>query len=127
MQKATDGIFEFGPEVPKGNAAYAAYLFDAIQLYAIALDKVLRLQDNQHKEQHELYSQVAQQMKAVQFEGASGAVQLDMHGDRLLDVEFLNVLRGDDWPVVARYSSRDEELHLMDIDITWMGGGTTQV
>ena len=43
-----------------------------------------------------------------------------------MDVQFLNVLDIDTWPVVAHYSMREGNLSLVG-NITWMGGATTKV
>ena len=89
---------------------------------------------------HQAYKLV-EAMKEITFDGASGAVSLggcswgirqadeggaDENGDRLLNVDFLNVVDGDVWPVVAHYDVRKGNLSLLG-NITWMGGSKSKV
>ena len=69
---------------------------------------------------------IVQAMKDQSFNGASGLVSLDDRGDRAVDCQFLNILDGLEWPVVAYHSTFDNKLSLTG-NITWMGGSTTKV
>ena len=99
----------------------AAFLFDSVELYARGLHHVLE-NGGTPGDAHS----IVQAMKDQSFNGVSGLVSLDDRGDRALDVEFLNVLDGDVWPVVAHYNMRNGNLSLVG-NITWMGGSTTKV
>lgn len=89
--------------------------------------------------------QIEEAMRQVEFEGMSGWVSLggllmshitsccvtscksaDDNGDRILDVDFLNVVAEDQWPRVATYNMTVANLTLME-NITWIGGSTTKV
>ena len=98
-----------------------------MRLYALALDQVVgtlgateQLNDAAHA------AAVVAAMKNLSFEGASGKVSLDANGDRELDVQFLNVLDSDEWPVIAKYSMESRQLSPMAA-ITWMSGNNVKV
>ena len=109
-------------------------------LYAKALDTVLQSRGNKQDA-----VQIEAAMRQLEFEGISGWVSLggllmsqmtscgitrhksvDDNGDRILDVGFVNVVAGDQWPKVAHYDGRAQVMTLLG-DITWPSGTNRKV
>ena len=119
---ATDGLFKMADEIPGSMTTYAAYLYDAVKLYALGLHEVLESGGNSGQ----TYA-IQRAMQNQSFLGKSGMVQLNENGDRAVNSDFLNVLdnEGDVWPVVARYDAASKQLS-MEGAITWMDGSNTK-
>ena len=121
VRLGADNLIEMEASVPSSLAPYAAYLYDAVMLYARGLHNLTQGDGDTYQAQGGYALQYATQRQ--QFEGMSGAVQLDENGDRQLNIEFLNVMGNKSWPVVARYDAQSQELSL-EGSIIWMDGGS---
>lgn len=105
---------------PNQTNIYAAYLHDAILLYAHALNDSLSENVNVGNGKN-----VSKSMIGQQFFGVSGPVGIDEKGDRVASYRIQSFLPGMKTVRVANYFGTTGELQLLNQTIIWPGGTTT--
>ncbi|XP_035692506.1 atrial natriuretic peptide receptor 1-like [Branchiostoma floridae] len=95
---------------------YAAMLYDAVMLYALALDDALK-----EGESDTNGARVAQLMTDRTFDGIAGSVSIDEYGDRSPNYVIQN-LKGDRFEDIAEFATANKSLDMRDVDIVWAGG-----
>ncbi|XP_006822860.1 atrial natriuretic peptide receptor 1-like, partial [Saccoglossus kowalevskii] len=98
----------------------AAFLYDAVYLYALALNQSL----TEGVEPNDGYN-ISQRMFNRTFTGADGEVVIGNDGDRLPSYQMLNVIDGELVPVVNWFPSRRMFDIRPDSTIYFPGGSTT--
>ncbi|XP_078693880.1 atrial natriuretic peptide receptor 2-like isoform X3 [Branchiostoma floridae x Branchiostoma belcheri] len=98
---------------------YAAMLYDAVMLYAMALDDALREGESEADG-----DRVAQLMKGRTFDGVAGEVSIDEYGDRSPNYVIQN-LQGSRFEDIAEFATANQSLEMRDVDIVWAGGKTS--
>ncbi|XP_059893695.1 guanylate cyclase 2G isoform X5 [Gadus macrocephalus] len=106
---------------------YAAYLHDAVLLYALGLKEVLRDGENPHDGR-----QLLKRLKnknGIRFYGASGLVHFDEQGERNLDYSIYDLQHTDDSSLfvpVLNYDSITKAIQPTDQydHVVWPGGTT---
>ncbi|XP_066267244.1 atrial natriuretic peptide receptor 1-like [Branchiostoma lanceolatum] len=98
---------------------YAAMLYDAVMLYALALDDALNDGESETNG-----VRVAQLMTDRTFDGIAGTVSIDEYGDRSPNYVIQN-LKGDRFEDIANFATANKSLEMRDVDVVWAGGKTS--
>eukprot|EP00794_Sanderia_malayensis_P016937 gene16937-18644_t len=99
---------------------YAAFLHDAVLLYALALNKTL----NQGKSANDGKA-VVENMLNASFTGKSGKVVIDSVGDRSSALQLQNVQNGQYMRVMNYYTNEGRLVMINETVIVWPGKTTT--
>lgn len=95
---------------------YAGFLHDAVVLYALAVHDVLQREGNFTDGRV-----LVKHMTNRSFEGVSGSVFIDQHGDRAISLQMKNFNNGK-MPCVANYFRQTGKLKYRDVTLVWPGG-----
>ncbi|XP_022796077.1 atrial natriuretic peptide receptor 1-like [Stylophora pistillata] len=121
----TTGVYNRMPEMnytinaPNETNIYAAYLHDAILLYAYALNETLAegvaITEG---------ANLSKSMMGRQFVGVSGPVGIDEKGDRVASYSLQSFLPGMSIVRIANFFGTTGELQLLNKTVMWPGGTT---
>ncbi|XP_077977104.1 atrial natriuretic peptide receptor 1-like [Glandiceps talaboti] len=99
---------------------YAAYLHDAVWLYASTLKEVLDMNEDPRDGRN-----FGKRMRNVMFEGITGQVSIDSNGDRNQEMVLYNFKSDELFEVVAHFDAKISTWSFIeDAEITWPGGGS---
>ncbi|CAH3159682.1 unnamed protein product [Porites lobata] len=98
---------------------YAGAIYDAIYLYANALNETLAAGGSKKDGRA-----IVQRMLNREFEGASGLVRMDSSGDREPDYSLKYYVNGS-FQGIADYNYSTGGFNLRDVRVIWAGGRTT--
>ncbi|XP_078374364.1 atrial natriuretic peptide receptor 3-like [Oculina patagonica] len=117
-QKMNDYPFHIQLDDQEKVEVYAGAIYDAIYLYAIALNETLAAGGDKKDGRA-----IVHRMLNKEFEGASGTVRIDESGDRDPDYSLKYYVNGS-FQNIADYNHSTGGFNLRDVRVIWAGGRT---
>ncbi|XP_078345063.1 atrial natriuretic peptide receptor 1-like [Oculina patagonica] len=111
--------FYIQPDDSEEVEVYAGAIYDAIYLYANALNETLAAGGSKRDGRA-----IVKRMLNREFEGASGKVRIDSSGDREPDYSLKYYVNGS-FQNIADYSHSTGGFNLRDVSVIWAGGRTS--